>query len=165
MPKSFTLLALFFFALNISFSSLPPRPYYKYYVSGFVKVDSLVNKENFAVQLYGMQAEYMPAYQAIKGIQTGTEQPVALTDSSGFFYIAVGHYLLFDSLKAGVVRPDKPVIYSPPYFIDPNRLKAIDEYYEPDNGHGCTSCSTTEPMETRVAYYEYYLDNVRIEIK
>ena len=164
MPRSFTLLALFFLASNISFSNLPPRPYYKYYVSGFVKGDSLVNKENFAVQLYGMEAEYMPAYQAVKGIQPGTEQPVALTDSSGFFYITVSHYFLFDSLKAGVVQPHKPVIYSPAYFVAPNRLKAIDEYYESDNGYGCTSCSTTKPMETRVAYYEYYLDNVRIEI-
>ena len=163
MPRLFTFLALFFLALNISFSNLPPQLYYKYYVSGFVKGDSLVNKENFAVQLYGMQAEYMPTYQAVKGIQPGTEQPVALTDSSGFFYITVSHYFLFDSLKAGIVQPAQPVIFSRAYFVDSARLKAIYEEYQPPNRSGCTSC-TMQPMETRIARYEYRLTGIEISI-
>ncbi len=163
MPRSFTLLALFFLASNISFSNMPPRPYYKYYVSGLVKGDSLVNKENFAVQLYGMQAEYMPVYQAVKGIQPGTEQPIALTDSSGFFYITVSHYLLFDSLKAGIVQPAQPVIFSRAYFVDSARLKAIYEEYQPPNASGCSSCST-QPMKTWVTRYEYRLTGVEIYI-
>ena len=157
---------LFFIAMNIHFAESPlPAPYYLYFVDGRLSGDSLISKENFAVRLFGMHKTYQPEYKALPGMNMGPERPVALTDSNGYFLITVSHYELLDSLKAGVVQPNKPVVFSPAYYVDKDRLKEIKEYYEPDEGPGCSSCSTMEPMETRTVRFEYYLDSVKIEIQ
>ncbi|HID39748.1 MAG TPA: hypothetical protein EYP36_09585 [Calditrichaeota bacterium] len=95
-----------FMVLSIQFAKSPlPPPYYRFYASGHMKGDSLTDRENFAVQLFGLNDEYYPLYKPLSGMYNEAERPVALTDSNGYFFIMVNNPYFCDSLKVGIVQP------------------------------------------------------------
>lgn len=161
----FSIIILCSFIVNFANSPLPP-PYYSYRVSGKVECNSIINKSNYAIALFGKNMNFQQEFIILNGMLADREKPVSLTDSLGRYFIVVNSPYLFDSLKIGWVRPQMPVLFSEPYFVDTTRLIKVTETYQTGNGSGCSSCSTVEPMETRtrIVRYDYNLTDTRVNV-
>lgn len=92
---------IFLFGINFGNSPLPP-PYYKYIVTGSVLCDSLIDKSNFSIQLYGKSNNYQNSYEPILVSGLNYEIPLALTDTSGIYYLNVNNEFFYDSIKVAL---------------------------------------------------------------
>ena len=144
-------------------------PYHKYFVTGSIICDSIINKSDYTVQLYGKSSTYYfpEDYVIIPSNPRDNENvhPIALTDSAGQYYLVVSSDFFFDSIKIGIVQPQGLVINSDAYYVDKNSRHEVTKTYNVDSGGGCNSCSEQVTAdETRVERYEYYLNNTILRL-
>ncbi len=156
-------LLLSLIAANYGTEPAPP-PYTRYYVSGTIVCDSLKDKSNYTVQLYGSSKNFGNGYMTIPNIITDYEHKIDLTDSTGNYFLVVNSQIFFDSVKIGIVQPHYSVIFSEPYFIDESKRIEVKENYSGNNTSGCNSCSSNPTSSgTRVVRYEYYLNDTSVK--
>lgn len=159
----FSIIILFSFIVNFANSPLPP-PYYSYHVSGNVECDSIINKSNYAIALFGKNMNFQQEFIILNGMLTDREKPVSLTDSLGRYFIVVNSPYLFDSLKIGWVRPQMPVLFSEPYFVDTTRLIKVTKTYQTGSGCSCGSSVELTETRTRIVRYDYNLTDTRVNV-
>ena len=153
----FVLTILFLFEINFGNSPLPP-PYYKYIVTGSVLCDSLIDKSNFTIQLYGKSNNSQNSYEPILVSGLDFEIPLALTDTSGFYYLNVNNEFFYDSIKVALFGFRNQIIFSEAYFIDKNLNLSIESISDDiETSSGCSSCSTNPSKVKRTIRYEYNL--------
>jgi len=154
--------------MSVNFGNEPVTPYHKYFVSGAIVCDSITDKSNYTVQLYGKSLYFSPNdYIPITGplLENDFASPVTLTDSSGQYNLIVSSNIFFDSVKIGLVQPHQNIIYSEPYYIDIKNRHAVTTNYNHDNGSGCNSCSEEVTADgTIIVRLEYYLSNTVLRI-
>jgi len=153
----FVLIILIVFGINFGNSPLPP-PYYKYIVTGSVLCDSLIDKSNFTIQLYGKSNNYQNSYEPILVSGLDYEIPLALTDTSGFYYLNVNNEFFYDSIKVALFGFRNQIIFSEAYFIDKNLNIPVESIGDDiETSSGCSSCSTNPAKVKRTIRYEYNL--------
>ena len=156
--KLFLSILFIIVVFGINFGTSPTIPYHKYFVNGFVLCDSIYDKSNFTIQLFGKSIESLNDYVPISYSYIDFERPLVLTDSTGNFSIVANSYLFFDSIKVTIIHPRGAIIFSNPNFIDKNFAFAIQGQGEDINTTGgCSSC-TDEPMSANyIIRYEHNL--------
>lgn len=157
--KTFLLIStiLILFGINSGNSSLPP-PYYKYIVTGSVICDSLADKSNFTIQLYGKSNAYQFSYEPIKNSSLGYEIPLALTDTAGHYFLIVNNEYFYDSIKVALFGFRNQVIFNEPYFINKGLNLAIEDINDDiETTSGCSSCASEPIRVKRIVRYEYNL--------
>ncbi len=149
------------FSIGYSESPLPP-PYFRYTVSGNIICDTIPDKRDYTVQLFGLSKYYPSNYRPLKGLLIDIDRPITLTDSSGFYHLIANDHELYDSLKIGIVFPGDAHIFSMPYAVDSSKLNPVYEYFSKTES-GCNSCSTMEPdAERRIVRYDFRLYDTEI---
>ncbi len=149
---------------NYSTSPTPP-PYHRFIVSGEIVCDSLSNKSNFAITLYGKSQQtnnnFIRAF-----CHESWNSNTALTDSIGFYLLVADNDFEFDSIKTAIIIAGHEPIFSNAFNIDPTKRneRRINFTYN-DHGVGCCE-NTVEPqnVKSRIERYEYHLSNVAIEL-
>jgi len=153
----FVLTILSLFGINFGNSPLPP-PYYKYIVTGSVLCDSLIDKSNFTILLYGKSNNSQNSYEPILVSGLDFEIPLALTDTSGFYYLNVNNEFFYDSIKVALFGFRNQIIFSEAYFIDKNLNLSIESISDDiETSSGCSSCSTNPAKVKTTIRYEYNL--------
>ncbi len=159
-----SIVILFLFVVNYADSPLP-APYYKYYVGGTIKCDTMIDKSNYSIALFGKRKDFLTEYSLLNGMFNGNEKPVSLTNSKGEFFIIVSDHRLFDSLKVGWVSPHQSVMLSRSYFVDKSNLITETQTSQNNSSSGCSSCSTVEPTtETRIIRYNYHQYDTELNV-
>jgi len=149
------------FSVSLNRSTSPAIPLNQYIVSGALVCDSAATLKDYTVQLFGKTSGYegyTPVYASYGGGSS-----IALTDSAGKFYVSTSSYQYYDSLKIGLIRPGKEIVYSQTVYAD--RSTAHKYYYTPSSGDtpGCSSCNNTvEPASQSISQYVFYLNNLTI---
>ena len=144
-----------------------PAPYHQYVVGGILERPSGGSRANFAVTLLGWyhnQSE--TGYQTLPRAgnpQTG-EIPVALTDSTGAFFLVVNSSVEADSLKLSVVVPDRQTIFGTPVGKDSLQTGTNTETIHTDSKSGCSGCGTNPETEERVVYYSHYISRRSVTV-
>ncbi len=152
-------------SVGIATTPLPPPPH-KYFIRGYVQCDTLSDLSNYSIQMFAKHDNHMNEYRPVEGhAENFTGHSVDLTDTSGYFYIETTSFTYLDSVKVGVVFPDKEPIFSEAIYVDVNGRQAITDFFEENNGmeSGCNGCSTNQTIE-RVVRYEYSLDQINVNL-
>jgi hypothetical protein len=113
--------------------------------------------------LYGNSRYSHGEYEPIKGIFWGEERPIALTDSNGHYFIEVSNPFFLDSIKAGLIQPSRPIIFSNSIKIFVDDLFQVTETYAENSTSGCSSC-ISEPDYTRIEGYEFNYHELDFEL-
>jgi len=155
-----------FFLIVVNFGTSPtPPPYHRFMISGEIICDSLNNKSNFAVTLYGKSQQTNNNF--IRAFCHGSRNSnTALTDSIGFYLLVADNDFEFDSIKTAIIIAGREPIFSDVFYIDPsNRYEHTITYTYDDHGVGCCE-STVEPqnVKSRIERYEYHLGNAVIKL-
>jgi len=160
------LIALFIFLLMmVNFGSEPtPPPYHQFVISGSLFCDTLVDKSNYTIGVWGKVNLQSEEFLQITNTGLGVESPIVLTDSLGNYTLIVNYYYFLDSIKLGIIQPQLPTIFSESYSIDQSTGIPDERYYNiDDGGSGCNSCTTEHTVATkRIIKYQYHLDSTRI---
>jgi len=106
--KSIATLLIFWILLSVNFATSPQPPLFEYSYSGHLVCDGIKSKENYTLRLFGKN-EFRDSYTALSGIQIENETSIIITDTTGYYFLTVNSYEPFDSLKVGIVLPDKPI--------------------------------------------------------
>lgn len=141
-------------------------PYHKYFLSGSIVCDTISEKSNYTVQLYGWSYNFGKEYKAISisARDNSLIRPICLTDSLGQYYLAASSDIFFDSIKVGLVQPKRSTIFSEAYFIDKNNRSEVTETYNVDKSIGCNCSKEVAAEETRIVRYEYHLNNTELKL-
>lgn len=163
------LLISIFMILTISFATSPePPPYFRYNVDGYVVSDSLSDKSNFTVMLYGKMKFNEEEGILINWDGGEFDRRICLTDSTGNYQLASNFPILFDSLKVALIRPGKAPYLSEAYPVDTLQLHAQYKDYLVPSGSGCSSCSVQPQSDyvtkSKLEYYHYYLSATEISV-
>ena len=151
------LILFMLFGVNFGTSPLPP-PYHKYIVSGSVVCDSLIDKSNFTIQLYGKSNLYQNSFEPIGISALDYEIPVVLTDTSGFYRLIVNNEFYYDSLKVALYGLRNQIIFSLVYSANDAQKIPLESFSDDiETSSGCSSCSTEPEKVKRTIRYEYYL--------
>ncbi len=149
------------FSIGYSESPLPP-PHFRYEVSGSIICDTIPDKRDYTVQLFGLSKYYTSTYQSLNGLLVDFERPLALTDSTGCYHLIANDAELFDSIKVGIVFPGDLRVFSMPYAVDSSKLSPVYEFFNKSES-GCNTCSAVEPnTERRIVRYNYHLYDTEI---
>ncbi len=158
-PHYYIMFALFF---ALSLATSPKEPIIQYNYSGKLVCDSLASLQNYTVTLFG-KAEYEENYRILPGLQIDNEISISISDTTGYFYLSVNSYQRFDSLKLGIILPDKPVFFSKAYSFSEN------QYYEMtiardsgEAGSGCSCVAQPEGFDTKI--FIYAQSNIRFSL-
>ena len=148
-----------FILFGVNFGNEPVLPpYHKYIVSGSVMCDTLIDKSNFTIQLYGKSNLYQNSFEAIGISALDYEIPVALTDTSGFYRLIVNNEFSFDSIKVALYGLRNQIIFSEVYPVSNEQKIPIESFIDNiETSSGCSSCSTEPEKVKRTIRYEYYL--------
>ncbi len=150
-----------------NFSNEPtPPPYHQFTITGNVICDSIANKSNFTITLYGKSHytnnEYTRAfsYQDINGNLT-------LTDSTGYYYLIAKNEFEFDSIKTAVIIPGSEPKFSKAYFVDTEKRIEIKKYIDGyNNDSGC--CEQNVVMSQSgsmiIEYFKYSIRDILINL-
>jgi hypothetical protein len=147
------MLSLLLFAVSYADSPLP-APYYQYNVGGEIELQGGGDKANYTIVLLGKADRTQNGYEIINGMNKEDEKPVTLTNSNGTFYLSVNSPILFDSIKAAVLRTPEPIISAPAHYVNRTLLYSKKVTYEGKSESGCTSCAT-ETVNTVIEKYIY----------
>lgn len=154
---------LCFLSVRVHFATEPlPPPYYEYRAWGTVICGSITDKSDYALQLYGCSVQYQADYIPIPGMHTGAERAVALTDSTGYYSIQTTSYIEYDSLRTGIVFPERPTIFSETHAVKESRYLEATEMFSSCESGGCSSCGTADPTEERVVRYVYTMNDTAV---
>jgi hypothetical protein len=156
---------LLFLSLNLGLATEPlPPPYYEYNITGHLENIKTKSNANYTLQLFGLpQGEYkVDNWVQCKGMNKSYERPIYLTDSTGNFSIRVNNQFLFDSIKVGLINPEK-FLFGESVYISERSLVKVEKQYSEPNKNGCTSCST-EPINYITEKYIYTNSSYKIKI-
>jgi hypothetical protein len=160
------LIIILFFVTVIGFSNSPtPPPYRRFKVSGEILCDSIINKSNYAITLYGKSHHTNNKFIRAFCHETWNSN-TALTDSIGFYLLVADNDFEFDSIKTAIMIAGQEPIFSDVFYIDPTkRNEHTITYTYDDHGVGCCE-NTVEPQnaKSRIERYEYHLGNVVIKL-
>ena len=165
--SNYIIIFLLFAWMSINFGTEPTLPpYHKYIVSGSIICDSISDKANYTVQLFGWSYNFGKEYTLISNSARDKEyvHPIALTDSMGHYNLIVSSDIFFDSIKIGLALPQRSIIFSESYFVDKNNRHEVTEIYNVDKSSGCNCSKQVEAEETRIVRYEYYLSNTVLKL-
>lgn len=161
--KNILLIFFAFILMNINFGSEPtPPPYHQYIVSGFLICDTLADKSNYTVAVWGKSILLDNEFRQIINTGFGLEHPLALTDSFGKYSLLINSYSFLDTLKIGLIQPEHSTIFSDSYPIDPRNRITDERTYNNDNGSGCSSCTSEVTESSIVIKYQYNLDSTKL---
>lgn len=161
--KNIFFLLLVFLLMSINFGSEPtPPPYHQFVVSGILVCDTLVDKSNYTVAIWGKSIHFENEFRQIKNTGLDYEHTLVLTDSLGKYSLLVNSAYFLDSLKIGLIEPQHSPIFSSSYPVDKNNRITDERVFNGESGAGCSSCSTelTENTETTlIIKYQYHIDS------
>jgi hypothetical protein len=164
MKTKFILPAIFLFEIiGINSGEDRPNPFHLYIVTGNVACDSMHDKSNYTIRLFGKSDITGDEFVTVQS-NGYYSSPLAITDSSGHYGISLNSEVLFDSLKIGVIQPHTETIYSSVIPVNTDNRIAIEGSYETGNESGCSSCSSEPEYKNYVVRYEYYIENKHIKI-
>jgi hypothetical protein len=150
----FVLLAPFIFATS---PALPP--YHQFRVNGRIERPGGGMKGNFTVALLGKPVYQTQSgqFEIMRGIGKQDDRPIALTDSSGSFYLVTSNYNKPDSIVVGIIVPERNIIYGSALAV--RQLQSYPntetrDYYDQDQS-GCNGCQTTPQTQTVTTHYSY----------
>lgn len=149
---------------NYSTEPTPP-PYHRFIISGEIICDSLSNKSNFAVTLYGKSQQTNNNFVRAFSHESWNSN-TALSDSIGFYLLVADNDFEFDSIKTARIVAGREPIFSDAFYADlTKRNEHRITYTYDDNGVGCSE-NNVEPqnVKSRVERYEYHLSNVAIKL-
>lgn len=148
--------------LNFGNEPTPP-PYHQFVISGSIFCDTLSDKSNYTIGVWGKLKLHGEVFLQIKNTGLDTEYPIMLTDSLGNYTLLVNYYYFLDSIKLGIIQPQQSTIFSESYSIDQLTGIPDERYYNSESGSGCNSCSTEHTVTTnRIIKYQYHLDSTKI---
>lgn len=137
-------------------------PYHEFNLDGCIERSGGGPKKNFTVVAVGRYSwgEHMLRSDAADEIDFFNPWDIALTDSTGRFFLRIGVWEPPDSIAVAVIRPDQEMIRG--------RFSAIAEgqpyekirYYNTDTG-GCDGCSE---RHSKVEGYVYNFHNLTIAV-
>jgi len=156
---------ILFFTLSIGKATEPLLPpYYEYNITGHLENTKTKNNANYTLQLFGLPNKKYNVEKWIqcKGMNKANERPIFLTDSTGYFSLKVNNQFLFDSIKVGLISPDK-ILFGQSAYINESTLTKVEVQYTESNKSGCTSCGT-EPIKYRTEKYIYNNSSYKIKI-
>ncbi len=150
----FALLTPFILATS---PTLPP--YHQFTISGRIERSSGGTRKNFSVSLLGkpLYRTPSPEFEILRGIGAQNDRPIALTDSSGSFYLVTSNYNKPDSIVVGIIVPERNIIYGSVLSVSqlqPYPNMVTQDYYDHDQS-GCNGCQTTPQTQTVTTHYSY----------
>jgi hypothetical protein len=166
--KNILIVAFIFLLMIVNFGNEPiPPPYHQFVISGSVFCDTLVDKSNYTIGVWGKVNLHGEDFLQINNTGLGFEYPIVLSDSLGNYNLLVNNYYFLDSIKLGIIQPQLPTIFSESYSIDQTTGIPDERYYNNDNyndgSSGCNSCTTEHTATTaQIIKYQYHLDSTRI---
>lgn len=162
--KNILIVTLIFLLMIVNFGTEPtPPPYHQFVISGSVFCDTLTDKSNYTIGVWGKVNFHNEDFLQIKNTGLGIEYPIVLSDSLGNYTLLVNNYYFLDSIKLGIIQPQLPTIFSESYSIDQTTGIADERYYNNDGGSGCNSCTTEHTAATkRIIKYQYHLDSTKL---
>lgn len=163
-PKNILIVVFIFLLMIVNFGNEPtPPPYHQFVISGSLFCDTLTDKSNYTIGVWGKVNLQSEDFLQIKNTGLDIELPLALTDSLGNYTLLVNYYYFLDSIKLGIIQPQLPIIFSESYSIDQSTGIPEERYYDGDGVSGCNSCTTEHTAATkRIIKYQYQLDSTRI---
>lgn len=163
IKQSTVVLILLFALFTFTPANEPlPPPYFVYNVSGKVLCDSISDKSDFTVMLYGNVINYDNQFFPISGMGIEHEISIALTDSLGNFSLSAANPFELDSIKAVIIVRGADYIFGNAAAVDKSRYSKLEFFYNAENSSGCSSCST-EPAVKRLRNYNYSTSNLIID--
>jgi len=162
--KNILIVVFIFLLMILNFGNEPtPPPYHQFVISGTVFCDTLADKSNYTIGVWGKINLLGDEFQQIKNTGLGTEYAIVLTDSLGSYTLQVNYYYFLDSIKLGIIQPQLPIFFSESYSIDQSTGIPEERYFNSEGGSGCNSCTTEQTAATkRIIKYQYHLDSTKI---
>lgn len=161
--KNILIVVFIFLLMNLNFGNEPtPPPYHQFVISGSVFCDTLTDKSNYTIGVWGKVNLHNEDFLQIKNTGLGIEYPIVLSDSLGNYNLLVNNYYFLDSIKLGIIQPQLPIFYSESYSIDQSTGIPDERYYNSEGGSGCNSCSTEPTKTTRIIKHQYHLDSTKL---
>jgi hypothetical protein len=152
-------LFLLLILLSVNFGTSPlPGPYHKYFIDGYVLCDTLLDKSNFLIQVFGKSNEHQDTFKAITYTGLDFEAPTDLTETSGFYNLIINSPYFLDSIKVAIIQSQQEPIFSQTYFVsNDSGFPIVTRFREIRESQGCKSCSTQPVTVVSIERYEYYI--------
>ncbi len=151
---------LIMFSLNFG-TSLDSPIYYKYRVSGFVMCFNPQERSNLLIKVFGKSIQYQDSFIVISNPELDWEVSSVVTDSSGYYNLAVNSPYFLDSIKVGIIQTPMEPFFSQTYFIlEESGVRIISTTKEIRESSGCTSCGTQPVTVVSLAGYEYNISPI-----
>jgi len=162
--KNILIVVFIFLLMILNFGNEPtPPPYHQFVISGSIFCDTLADKSNYTIGVWGKTNLFGDEFQQIKHTGLGIEYPIVLSDSLGRYTLQVNYYYFLDSIKLGIIQPQQSTIFSESYPIDQSTGIPEERYSNGDGGSGCNSCTTEHTAATkRIIKYQYHLDSTKL---
>ncbi len=136
--------------LSVNLATSPEPPEFRYTVSGHLVCDTLSRPVNHTIRLYG----FIPGestYSPFSLLSHNPNPALALTDSSGHFYIESTIYYRLDSLKIALIRPGQAAFFSPAMAVAPFTTTETT-FYSQDNSAGCGFGSGSKKRKRTISF-------------
>ena len=130
-------------------------------MNGRIERPSGGTKNNFSVALFAKSPYRNPTEFEILHLAKQGDSPVAITDSTGTFYIVASAELKPDSIVVGVISAERPIVFG--QVVAVNRLQAVPntstyDVYD-DDPSGCNGCKSSPRKQTITTHYSYSLQD------
>ncbi|HXG01723.1 MAG TPA: hypothetical protein VNL69_13085 [Bacteroidota bacterium] len=142
------LLAIILAPFTFGIATTPKILWHQYVVAGTLERASGLSRENFTVVLAGRIGS--EEYRRIRGNVRPSPSPVAITDTSGGFFISVSDAVRFDSVRIMIVRPDSLPVLGSPLAVSAAQVftqYTTAEYTDPEGCNGCRTTGTTTVVD------------------
>lgn len=144
-----------------------PPPYHQYSVSGTLQRPGGGSTKDFAVTLLGWfpdqnQSVFLP-FEGV-AYPLYSDHTIALTDSSGAFFVRVSSNFRADSVRLAVVIPENPAMPGNPWYIDGSVGIPTIIYYEVPGEPGCFGIEGDPVTESKTSFYSYLFFDQTISI-
>lgn len=163
--KNILIVVFIFLLMIVNFGNEPiPPPYHQFVISGSLFCDTLTDKSNYTIGVWGKINLHNEDFVQINNTGLGIEYAIVLSDSLGNYNLLINYYYFLDSIKLGIIQPQLPTIFSESYSIDQTTGIPEERYYNnSDGGSGCNSCTTEHTAATkRIIKYQYQLDSTKL---
>ncbi|GEM_PF-2013453 len=152
-------LLLLLILLSVNFGTSPlPTPYHKYFIDGYVLCDTLLDKSNFLIQIFGKSNLYQDTFKAITYTGLDFEVPTYSTETSGYYNLIINSPYFLDSIKVAIIQSQQEPVFSQRYFVlNDSGFPIVSRVIEVRESKGCTSCSTQPVTVVSIERYEYYI--------
>lgn len=145
--------------MTFGIATEPILVWHQYVVHGTLERPAGLPRENFTVALAGKIS--LEGYRRIPGTVRPSPSPLAITDTSGRFFISVADAIRYDSVRVMVVRPDSLPLFGAPLAV--STASVLTEYSTVDytDPAGCSGCRPTGTT-TVITGYVYNFPEQRL---